>query len=462
MKKILLVFALIAQTKFYAQSLLNGGFEGWSSTSYDDLDGWVTSNPESVNYYGVSTVSKVAGQTGFAYRMETKLSDGDTVNAYLLSTDQDLFQGEGAWPYSQQPTSITGYYRYNLPANDTALMIVIFKAGGSTISMDIFKIKGTGSQSTFAAFSFPLSLTSMPDSVLFAATSSNLMSEQGIEPGSFLELDGLAFAGSGITQAIPNGQFENWTTQTIYGLNDWYSQGEGVSRTTDSYAGSYAVRLETNLYQGDSGMVYVNPGYISSSEDGFDSGLPFTNMMDTLCGYYKYIVPGGASDTAAISYMLSGDTTSFAGAGVAYLLPTANYTYFELPIAAFNSTDSMKIDIFSSYSFNGSAVAGSTLYLDKLLLKSNPTVSISEMMTSSKSYSYPNPANETLNISFDGTFSGDLTLSLYDVTGKVVKKENYSNASASVQVKTAELLSGVYFYELTNGKQTVRNKFIKK
>lgn len=462
MKKILLVFALIVQTKFYAQSLLNGGFENWSSTSYDDLDGWVTSNPESVNYYGVSTVSKVAGQTGFAYRMETKLSDGDTVKAFLLSTDEDLFEGEGAWPYSQQPTSITGYYRYNLPVNDTALMIVIFKAGGSIISMDIFKIKGTGSQSTFAAFSFPLSLTSMPDSVLFAATSSNLMSEQGIEPGSFLELDGLAFAGSGITQAIPNGQFENWTTQTIYGLNDWYAQGDGISRTTDSYAGSYAVRLETNSYQGDSGMVYISPAYLSTSENGNNSGLPFTNMTDTLCGYYKYIVPGGASDTAAISYMLSGDTSSFAGAGVIELLPTANYTYFELPIAAFNSADSIKIDIFSSFSFNNSAVAGSALYLDKLLLKSNPTVGISEMVRGGKNYSYPNPATEVLNISFEGSLSGDLTLSIYDVTGKLVKKESYTNASVSLQIKADELHTGVYFYELTNGKEIIRNKFVKK
>jgi hypothetical protein len=458
MKKILLVFALIVQTKFYAQSLLNGGFESWSSTSYEDADSWITSNPESIDNYGLSTVSKVAGQTGFAYRMETKLSDGDIVNAFLLNTDQDLFEGKGGWPYSQQPTSITGYYRYNLPVNDTALMIVIFKSGGSIISMDIIKIKGTGSQSTFAAFSFPLSLTSMPDSVLFAATPSNLMSAQGIEPGSFLELDGLAFAGTGITQAIPNGQFENWTTQTIYGLDDW-SAYQGI-RTTDSYAGSYAVRLETMAYQGDT-MVYVNSAYLTSAQNG-NSGLPFTSMMDTLCGYYKYIIPGGGSDTAAISYVLSGDTTSFAGYGVLELLPTANYTYFELPIAAFNSTDSIRIDAFSSFSTNNSGIAGSALYLDKLLLKSNPTVGINQLVRSSKSFSFPNPSNEMLNISFEGVFSGDLTLSVYDVTGKVVKKENYSNVSESVQVRTDELLTGVYFYELTNGKETVRNKFIKK
>lgn len=461
MKKLLLLFALIVQTKFYAQSLLNGGFESWSSTSYEDADSWITSNSESIDNYGVSTVSKVAGQTGFAYRMETMLSDGDTVNAFLLNTDQDLFEGKGGWPYSQQPTSITGFYRFNLPVNDTALIVVIFKAAGSIISTDVFKIKGTGSQLTFAPFSFTLSLSSMPDSVLFAATPSNLMSGQGIEPGSFLELDLLAFGGTGITQAIPNGQFENWTTQTIYGLNDWYSQGEGVSRTTDSYTGNYAVRLETYSYQGDT-MVYISPAYLSNSENGNDSGLPFTSMMDTLCGYYKYIVPGGASDTAAISYMLSGDTTSFAGAGVAYLLPTANYTYFELPIAAFNSTDSIKFDVFSSFRMNNSGIAGSALYLDKLLLKSNPTVGIDEMITSRKSYSYPNPANDILNISFDAALSGNLVLSLYDITGKVVKKENYSTASVAVQVKTDELLSGVYFYELTNGKETVRNKFIKK
>ncbi|MGB3946388.1 MAG: hypothetical protein WBM13_00265, partial [Bacteroidia bacterium] len=313
MKKLLLAFTLLLQAEFYAQSVPNGGFEEWTSTTFDDADGWVTSNNESVGYYGVPTVTKVTGQTGFAYRMETIVSGSDTTSGYLLNSEGDFFNGEGGWPYSQQPTSITGYYRYNLPANDTALMIVIFKASGSIISMDIFKIKGTGSQSTFAAFSFPLSLSSMPDSVLFAATSSNLMTEQGIEPGSFLELDGLAFAGTGITQVISNGSFENWTPQTLNKLDDWTVWGvEGVSRTTDAYAGTYALRLQNNSYM-NNGVLTAYPSVISTGNPGNSVyGLPYSNMVDTLCGYYKYTVTG-ATDSAFVSFTLLDSTDSIIG-----------------------------------------------------------------------------------------------------------------------------------------------------
>ncbi|MGB3949221.1 MAG: T9SS type A sorting domain-containing protein, partial [Bacteroidia bacterium] len=140
--------------------------------------------------------------------------------------------------------------------------------------------------------------------------------------------------------------------------------------------------------------------------------------------------------------------------------PTSNYTYFEMPSSA-NSTPSLiRIEIGSS--LYQAALPGSVLYLDKLLLKSAPTVGIIESFKNISVYSYPNPANEILNISFDGNLSGDLVLSIYDVAGKLIKKENYSNAANAVQVKTDELLSGVYFYELSNGKESVRNKFIKK
>src|ERR1051326_8823586 len=212
MKKILLFSALIAfQLKLSAQAIINGSFENWSSVAYNDPNGFTTANPSDLQKMGIATITKVTGFSGNAARIQTTISGSDTSDSYIINMPtnpcNDPPQWKGGLPYSQQPTAITGYYRYNLPGNDTALMIVIFRKNGVHIGDNYIKIRGTGSQNTWAPFSFPVNCSGMPDSMIFAAASSNKISNVGVQNGSFLELDNLAFAGC--TQVFPNGTFDN-------------------------------------------------------------------------------------------------------------------------------------------------------------------------------------------------------------------------------------------------------------
>lgn len=455
MKKLLLILLLL-QIKGYGQSIINGNFESWTTTPYEEPDGWYSSNLFTLPEVGISNATKVTGQSGSAIMLETEIIGSDTAGAYFTNTLGDPLSGEGGVPYSQMPTDITGYYKYNTVGNDTALLMVSFKSNGVSISFDIFKI--TGTQGTFTAFSFPLNLLSTPDTVIIAAASSNLIDNIGVEDGSYLVLDELAFAGSGITQPIPNGDFDNWTTLNFDLLNDWGVSGAGVAKTMDNYKGDYALTLQTIDYGGgDISASGITSGqYTDSSTVG---GQPFTNMVDTLMGYYKYITSG--SDTAVINVSLYSNGTG-TGWYEYYFTADTNYTYFEIPINESTTPDTMRIDIASSKWPYTNAVDGSTLYLDELQLKSQPLTTgiISPISVKTKNLVYPNPVKESLTIKLNSGFT-TASLDIYDVAGRKVYAEVFGQKNL-VKLNTSFLDAGIYFYELRNADGTIlRDKFIK-
>lgn len=463
MKKILFIFILFAQVKLFSQTLPNGTFENWSSVAYYDPTGFTTANIWDIQRLGIASVTRVTGYSGYALRVQTHVVGSDTSDSYVINTDNpcsDPDQWTGGVPFSQQPTALTGYYRYDLPGNDSALIIVIFRKNGIHIGDNFFLIRGTGSQATFASFSLPVTCAGVPDSVIIAVASSNKMINSGIQNGSFIELDNLAFAGT--TQAIPNGDFENWTAKSYDVPGGWETWNSGASKTTSSYAGSYAVRLETIS---DCGGSNVNSSGITTGHmtpnNGPEGGRPFTNMIDTLCGYYKYTSMG--NDSAMVVVNISRNHINIGGN--MHLLPAAaNYTYFEIPLwvgGALNP-DTLRVDIASSnWGSTTAANSGSVLYVDNVWLKSQALGISENSIQSVQSFVYPNPVHDFVNIRLLNAFSGNLIFRLYDVTGKMITESGLYNSGTLLSIPANYLEAGMYFYEVSNRTVITRNKFIK-
>jgi hypothetical protein len=79
---------------------------------------------------------------------------------------------------------------------------------------------------------------------------------------------------------------------------------------------------------------------------------------------------------------------------------------------------------------------------------------------------YPNPAQDIINITFESKLRGIYNVSIFDQSGRFVKKMNY-NANLGVNNITAiditSLSSGTYFVRLENGNQVIGgDKFIVK
>lgn len=73
----------------------------------------------------------------------------------------------------------------------------------------------------------------------------------------------------------------------------------------------------------------------------------------------------------------------------------------------------------------------------------------------------PNPAVGTTSVNFEIVKANEVSLSVYDVTGKLIKSINEGNLSAgmhSITLETSDIDAGVYFYTLTVGDQTLTKK----
>ena len=73
----------------------------------------------------------------------------------------------------------------------------------------------------------------------------------------------------------------------------------------------------------------------------------------------------------------------------------------------------------------------------------------------------PNPAIGTTTVNFEIVKANEVSFSLFDVTGKLIKSVNEGNLSAgmhSITLETAGIDAGVYFYTLTVGDQIMTKK----
>ncbi len=455
MKKLLLLL-LLCKLDAFAQTIPNGAFENWTSTPFDDPTGWLNSNRESLRKSGVLTTTKVTGATGSAIKLETKLTGTDTMGGYFTNTMGDPTAGEGGIPYSQMPATITGKYTCSMVGSDSAILLVIFKKSGAIVSQNVFKIGG--SVSTFTAFSFNLTLAVTPDSVIMAAASSNLIDNSGVAIGSTITFDDLAFGGTGITQVIPNGNFDSWTAMSIDKVNNWEGFGEGISKSSDAYKGSFAAKLETKPFDNGVSQSGITVGKINQSGPPF-GGVPYTATADTLFGYYKYSTPGTDSGTVAVMLYKSGSIIS----GNNKMLPPAStYTYFEIPISAPIAPDTLNIVIMSSPDMN--RVAGSMLTIDEVQLKSSRlnTGLFGQPKVNIVSYqAYPNPASDQYSVLIKNTRAQKGQISVYDLNGKKVIDQQ-THQTNFIELSVGHLAKGNYFclIQLESG-DIIRTKFTK-
>jgi hypothetical protein len=73
----------------------------------------------------------------------------------------------------------------------------------------------------------------------------------------------------------------------------------------------------------------------------------------------------------------------------------------------------------------------------------------------------PNPVSDMATFSFDLNGASDVTVTLFDLAGKVVSSTSASNQT-SVEVNTSALNSGSYIYQVKAGDNVTTGKLIKK
>lgn len=456
------LFFLLGVTAFSwsaAQSVPNGDFENWIGTANENPLYYPLVSNASAQTLGLpSNVVKVADphDGNFAVQVKTVGNANDTAFGYIINGDPNT--GAGGIPYNEHPITLSGYYKSILPS-DTAILFIAFKENGVILSTNYAYFYGIHTNYTY--FYIPLTIPALanPDSLVFGLISCN-PSVPNPTPNSWIQLDHLLFNGVPTQPPQMNGSFENWTGETSWQISQWETVGDTAVRSTSPHSGLLALQLTTVMYDAfTAGPSIATTGHFY--QNNIIAGRPYSQMNDTLCGWYKYTVNGIDSAAGGAIAMQSGTPVGYA---IASFPAASNYTYFELPLTCAQQPDTLILLFVSSADNTVPANAGSRFYLDGLFLKSSP-LSVSEYDWSAWGLVtlYPNPvlSGENAWLEFSSNSASSL-ISVYDASGKLISEERVSaNGKFRYEIESSGFTPGMYTVVLMqDGKRAVRKMIV--
>ncbi|CAN5537262.1 hypothetical protein BH10BAC1_BH10BAC1_01140 [soil metagenome] len=301
---------------------------------------------------------------------------------------------------------------------------------------------------------------------------------------------------------IQNGNFELWENvgssseePTFFNSNktgtDWATSGPQTCYrdATAPHGGLYSVRMETKTYvvavvNGSVTTGIVNApttnkadGYIGTIKSTILTDIrrmSFIGRPDSLIGFYKY-TQGGAAEIGKVRAILHKgnyydpeaassyhpDSSANKIGDALFLTPAANQTTWKRFAVAFNyvSGSAPAYIMINTTSSNDqlTSTAGSKLWLDDLSVVYNPTTGIADFSNANNAYVYA--YDKTIYVDFVTPNQKATTLSVYDLTGKLVATQVLSTAQQST-INLSELNSGLYLYQLSGSEIQKSGKLI--
>lgn len=380
-KHLLSVLAIILSSFVFGQSIPNGGFESWQISNYQNPKFYATSNYEMeeaiTQVTAVKTTDSYHGQ--YALKLTTSAVSTGTQNAfgYFSNFQPDMPISAGGIPYNQKPTGIRFHYKSNILPGDTAIFLCMFKKNGVQLGLYIYKFVNT--QTSYTLFDANFSLSATPDTIGIACASSMAFNNSAFQVGNSIQIDSVIFKGVSSQPINFNGDFELWDARTNDKLSGWETSGS-FAQTTDVYSGTYALELQTVGPSLNDPQVRSGGVYTSKNSPSGKGGFPFSNQIDTLVFFYKYL-PADPNDKARVYIWFKKN-----GVNVAQTFTTLpisiSYKQLIFPFNVGQVPDSINISIESSAFPLQSSYIGSDLKIDNFYLKSQ-TIPISNFISPS-------------------------------------------------------------------------------
>jgi len=451
MKQLHTLFLVVLASYTFAQNgqLANGGFENWfNDTMYQSPQGWQSSN--TIQYFGTPAVvlSSDAQDGASSVELRSVLIGQDTTAGFVFHGDPTMTSGI---PYSANFEAMTFQYKSNLQSGDTLYMILIRYNGGSIVDYQTIPAAyGTANVWTPNL----LYVGNFVIDELFIGFALGVPNGDKPAPGSWARVDNVQLiAGGSAVTPVPNPSFETWDTETVEEAEDWYSLNwflggfglENTTKTTDAYAGNYAVQMNTIFAAPDTIASIISLAPINIFSSMPFANAPYNASPTLFSGAYKYIANNSDQGGITITFFQGGNPI---GIHNELFTNQATYTTFASPLTILGTADSIS---FLAYSGDN---PGSVLKLDNLQF-SGGGVGIFEQNLPEFAV-YPNPAQQDVRIGLpDG---GSYNLSIFGVDGRLIYQE--LAASGTVYVRLDDFRKGVYSIVISDGKSQRIQKLI--
>jgi Secretion system C-terminal sorting domain len=465
LRNILLIFAIIICNSSIAQ-IPNWNMESWTSTTKDIPSQWLM----------FGSITKVSpGQNG-AYAVKLQGVNSQDYNngpgAILYGNPNNNNGFDGGTPFTARPDSLIAYFKYNIDAGDSAWVILSFKKNGVAFSNDVYEYTGSYTNSfKRMAFKIHYDTNDIPDTVFVGFTSTNPNSNQ-INTNSWVIIDNISFVGT--SQNVPNPDFENWTTQTKSTLDNWKvdksSWGSNIERTTDAYAESYAMKLQSintaaGTIQGYTQTINSNS---NNNNGNWRPSFAINSTPNSLKGFFKFYPQNGDTFTVGIGLFKNGQQVGSGNYLSANALNT--YTPISIPIN-YNSTppdapDSAIIQMatFAMTGNNNAPRGQSIAYIDNLSFDKYINTGIKGVTSQIDNLIiYPNPAQAKLNVKFELLQSEKVFVSMFDLNGREVLKlanQTFESGNYDLSFDISYFTNGLYFIVTQNGNSISHSKLI--
>jgi hypothetical protein len=445
------IFTLLLFSPFFSNAqygeLSNGSFEDW--TVKDSSVQLLTWNY--INIVKSDLVTRVddAQHGDHACRLETiHNTNGDTLTSYLAFGDFSSGTFRPA-AYNSFVDSLVFWGRWDMAPGDTGMIQVIQYINGNPTPVNNTKYYyGTESNWTRVAMKM---ISPGQDSLRILVHTRGYGTQDVPVPGSYLDIDNIHFVKPfGTTpQLLPNYSFEDWFVNPYSDPDGFYSLNQvlndvgrvpNTTRTTDAYAGDYAVKLAVDTNSTIQGVL-TNAYYYDWA---LESGAPYSAMPDSFSGFYKANVVAGDSALFQLYFSRNDTITYYHGF---WIDSTVDWTPINLSINLPSQPDSMRIYCRSS------KVRGSELYLDEFKFHGG-NVGVREINL--EAGVYPNPVKSLLTINANQAIK---LIKVYSEIGEMVYAIRPQSALAILDMSNYK--SGLYFVRITTDNGEVTKKVLK-
>ena len=305
-------------------------------------------------------------------------------------------------------------------------------------------------------------------------------------------------------EALPDGKFEYWKQEKLYGSEEtyddvahpfWKSLNMLATLPPDMFTGpvtvfkdkgrsgaegDFAPKMVSNFLKfGENKEIFL-PGVVGAltvliDEQSATFGRPFTSRPKAIRGYMKYTPVSGDSASIFVEIykfdQTLGRRQKIGFVEKFYKETIKDWTKFELPIEYVDAEedekmtpDSATVLFVSSGGYNWDDLfeckgqIGSTLWVDdcEFVYDNGSTGTANEEAHALKTSVYPNPATDELNLFVEE----EAQLLLMNQAGQVLRRQAVKMGEN--QINIGDLKVGFYTYQVVGAQKSGSGKFIKK